>query len=178
MVLDVADVDFSQNHRNSEEAQVGQSIELADLEVGDYDGIKFGIGLTPAQNLTGPTDYAASHPLGNDNNEYWEGWDSYIFAKLEGRQDVDRNGEFDGFTYHIGFDDLYRSKEFSKAFSITEGGCTALEFNVDVQKMFTDGTDNVDIVNRPVSHTNVNSPEDLANSNLVMDGFANSITLE
>ncbi len=178
-ILDVADVDFTQNHRNPTEAAEGQSIQISNLEAGEYDGIRFGIGLNATQNASIPSSFAANHPLGNDNNEYWGGWNSYIFSKVEGRQDINEDTNFESFTYHIGFDQLYRSKAFSKTISLNEDDCTTeLVFNVDVQKLFTDGTTNVDIVNRPVSHSNPDSPEDWANSNLIMDGFVNAIDLE
>jgi len=54
--------------------------------------------------MTTPADYATTHPLGN-TAEYWVDWNSYIFAKIEGKTDTmpDSIERFDGsFVFHVG----------------------------------------------------------------------------
>ena len=48
-----------------------------------------GIGLTPEQNNTSPANYSVDHPLGINNNTYWDMVPaSYIFVMIEGKMDT------------------------------------------------------------------------------------------
>ncbi len=57
---------------------------------GDYTGLKIGYGVRADLNAKKPSDYPVGHPLYLEN-EYWNGWSSYIFTKVQGRYDL--NGD-------------------------------------------------------------------------------------
>ena len=106
-------IDLSKTHNNSADAREGTVMEFSRVPVGTYDSFKFGIGVPSELNKTTPSEYATSHPLGTDNGgEYWEAWNSYIFAKVEGQYDQNGDG-FDGddvsFAYHIGTNQFYQT---------------------------------------------------------------------
>ncbi len=74
------------------------------IPAGDYTSLRFNFGLTPEQDMTTPSDYATTHPLG-ESAEYWHDWESYIFTKIEGKSDNNADGveRFDdSFVFHIG----------------------------------------------------------------------------
>lgn len=70
------------------------------IPAGEYQGIRFRIGVDDATNKSNPNLYAADHALNPQVNGLHWGWQGgYIFMALEGRW---MNGtKEDGFSYHI-----------------------------------------------------------------------------
>lgn len=133
-------VDLTKTHSSLEQANKGTEIEFSRIPVGDYSGLKFGVGVAADLNRTTPSDYSTSHPLGADNSgEYWDAWDSYIFAKIEGQYDLDDNG-FDGndiaFAYHTGMDRVYTSLELDNQNSLKAGETANINFELDIKQLF------------------------------------------
>ena len=135
-------VDLTQTHKTPIDAETGTVMSFSNVPVGTYNQLKFGIGVSADLNKTNPSDYSTMHPLGADNSgEYWEAWDSYIFAKIEGQFDKDGNG-FDGndvsFAYHAGRDDLYALiDDIDASINLTAGNTTDLVFELDVKTLLS-----------------------------------------
>ncbi len=79
------------------------SFDAAGLPRGEYDALRFHVGLRPEINHAKTTEYPAQHPLNpNVNGMYW-GWvGGYVFFAIEGNWDS--NGKVSGYSYHIGND--------------------------------------------------------------------------
>jgi hypothetical protein len=101
---------------------------------GDYTGVKMGYGVKSNLNSKKPANYASGHPLANED-EYWSGWKSYIFAKIEGQTDSNNDGTDEIFNqFHFGSDAVYRTFSFDKDLTITEN--TNIGIEIDVKNIF------------------------------------------
>ncbi len=105
-------IDFTNNNINETDAINGIKVSKASIPVGNYEGIKLGIGVPSDLNENTPVDYSSSHPLGQAS-EYWSNWNSYIFSKLEGKFDQDGDPTIleGDILHHIGMDEMLREKE-------------------------------------------------------------------
>jgi hypothetical protein len=102
-------IDLLNNVTSEADALAGKSLSFSGVPRRAYTGLSFDIGVPSDINLTTPADYQSSSALSN-NGEYWIGWTSYIFHKIEGMMDTDGDGEPDkGIALHIGSDDAFRS---------------------------------------------------------------------
>jgi hypothetical protein len=105
---------------------------------GNYTGVRIGYGVKPEFNNKTPNDYPLTNPLSN-GGEYWSGWKSYIFSKIEGQADTDKNGIFDTFlTYHCGSNAVYRYETINVPIQVTRGSTMKIAF--DLQKVLTTAT--------------------------------------
>ncbi len=102
------------------DAEAGKTLSFSDVPVRNYDALTFNIGVPSEVNTTEPASYDVSSPLSN-NGEYWVGWSSYIFHKIEGKMDTAGDGSFeDGLALHIGSDDAFRSVSINTNININE----------------------------------------------------------
>lgn len=141
-VSEIQFIDLSLTHNTAADAAKGSISNFSRIPVGAYKFLKFGIGVPADLNKTNPSDYSTSHPLGADNSgEYWEAWNSYIFAKIEGQYDENGDGTFDGddisFAYHAGMDRVYQEIELDNIINLNAGETTNLDFELDVRMLFT-----------------------------------------
>ena len=137
-----------------EEAKEGVKLDFKDIPDGLYSGLRMGIGLSPELNGTQPGDYAAGHAL---TNNYWSWARGYVFFKIEGNADLNKDGEFsDNITYHVGETDLYQTLEFAHPIQIEDGKPKTVNINVDVLDVMQSATDFLDIsiVENQQDHTN------------------------
>jgi len=136
-------IDLSSTHNTLPDAEKGTVRNFSRIPVGTYNLLRLGAGVPADLNKTIPSDYSTSHPLGVDNSsEYWEAWNSYIFAKIEGQFDQDESGDFDGndisFAYHTGTDRVYEEDiEFDNALNLNAGETTNLAFELDVKTLLS-----------------------------------------
>ncbi|MBK1880562.1 MbnP family protein [Pelagicoccus mobilis] len=71
---------------------------------GDYQALRFNIGLPPEANHADPAQYPARHPLNPDHNQLHWTWSSgYIFLALEGRH-YKTDKTLGGYVYHFAND--------------------------------------------------------------------------
>jgi len=167
-------VDFSEININAESAEKGFTLKFKNVPKGDYVGVRMGIGVAPELNREDPSVFSASHPLGNPS-QYWEGWKSYIFSKVEGRADTDDDGSLDlGFAYHMGGNTAFREVCLLKDMSLVEDELTMAYLALDLEKLFINNTDVFDIENTPGTHTE----EGLNTSVLLMDNFEEAFSIE
>lgn len=134
-------INLTETHNSIESAENGTRLGFSRVPAGVYNKLKFGIGVPADLNRTTPADYSNSHPLGLDNGgEYWEAWDSYIFAKVEGQYDIDGDG-FDGddisFAYHAGMDNVYQRLELDNQRNLTVGETVNFDFELDIKELLT-----------------------------------------
>jgi len=108
-LADVAFMDLLKDAVDVSSAEAGQRLSFTEVPQRQYDGISFNIGVPADVNTTSPADYDPTTPLSN-NSEYWAGWESYVFHKIEGQIDEDGDGETDtSVALHMGSDDAFRS---------------------------------------------------------------------
>lgn len=172
--ISLIDVDFIQlNSFDLAGAESGKSLIFRDLEAGGYEKIKFSIGVPSDLNAMSPGDFGVSEPLGRTDH-FWEPWGSYIFSKIEGNADVDKDGVFDlKFFYHTGSDALFRSFEITEDIVINNNEVTKFELSIDYNEVLkqADGS-YFDIPNFPRNH----NPEELDIITQLVDNYLNAIT--
>ncbi len=150
-------------------------LAIANVPDGTYTGIRLGYGVPPALNALQPKDFVSTHPLSREN-EYWLGWKSYIFNKIEGQVDLDKNGTFDGgLVYHCGSDAVYREYTFNLPIKVEPGATLEVEF--DLKKLFTINGTWLDLTN-PYNHITSNDVNDVVVAKILMDNFGNATTVK
>lgn len=153
---------------------LGRSYTYSDIEPGTYKGIKLGIGL-PARLNTDPASYALDHPLSIGNQMYWSWRAGYRFISIEGKVDstqaITGSALQQSFGYHIGKDSVNSPNEIylplifdqsGDAFSVAENQTIQLEFEVDINQIFFNQNNPIDLVGEAVSHSVPGEQFDLA----------------
>lgn len=146
-VMPVEMVNLTRSHLDLAGAQQGFTLDLGIVPMGSVERISFNIGLTPEQNASTPADYTSENPL-SSSGEYWLGWESYIFAKIEGFVDLD--GDDDPETpvaLHLGSDPIRR--EIAMDVQDTDG---VIRMMLDVKNVFQDASGMHDIAATPNIH--------------------------
>ena len=135
---------------------------------GEYTGIRLGFGVKPALNALNPGNFRPGEPLFNEF-EYWAGWDSYIFSRIDGSYDPNSDGVFETtLVYHCGGDGVYREFTFEKPIHI-HAGAADLGIDFDLKKMFVmpDGS-LYDIV---TNYATSNNPNNIVVASVLMDQY-------
>ncbi len=173
-VLDIHNVDFSLNQSDQATADLGETVRIRAAPVGTWTGIRFGIGVPGDLNRLTPADFPAGHPLVNPS-EYWDAWNSYIFAKVEGQADLDGDGDYSddnrSFLYHSGNQSQYVTLTFEQPLEIKACQTTRLEFGLDVPHLFYNATDTLDMVNNTFNHAGDPNDPDFAFTLFLMENF-------
>lgn len=156
---------------SQEDAERGVEINIPDVPVGTYHQLQMGLGVAPAYNATQPGDYTPPHPL---DDHYWSWARGYVFAKVEGNVDYDRDGTYDEkLTFHLGENDFYRTLRLEQPIVIGPSN-TSLTFTVDLERVLKDGQGEfVDFRQVTQDHTN-----DMDLVGFLMDNLQAAITLE
>jgi hypothetical protein len=106
---------------------------------GTYKGIKFSVGLDPAQNATNPLNLSSSDPLGPQDDMHWD-WLKYRFIVIEGTADTLGNnfaGGVHGLVYHVGRDTCYRNTSLSGTeFTVNNEGEKTINLKLDLLNIF------------------------------------------
>jgi hypothetical protein len=177
-VLDIHNVDFSLNQSDQTTADLGETVRIANPPVGLWTGIRFGIGVPGDLNRMSPADFPAGHPLSNPS-EFWDAWNSYIFAKLEGQSDLDGDGDYaddnSSFLYHSGTQAQYVTLTFEEPFEVKPCQTARLDFGLDVPHLFYNATDTLDLVNNTFNHAGDPDDPDFAFTSFVMENFRSAI---
>lgn len=176
---DIELVDFQNISFDAALAADGLNFSFNNVPVGDYTGVKFGLGVNPSLNAQVPSDFTSDSPL-SDSGNHWTAWDSFIFIKVEGRTDPDGDGQqFEGsFLYHTGGNDMYKSASFTKGIKVVAEAATPINFELETLDVFGDSSTNQDIVNNNVSHTTPNDANSIGISNFITDNFVNAISIK
>ncbi|MFN0173165.1 MAG: MbnP family protein [Saprospiraceae bacterium] len=166
-------IDFTPENASTD-LSATPTITYRNVPEGEYIGLRIGYGVKPLLNAKDPTDFDYNHPLAKEI-EYWSGWNSYIFTKIEGKVDSDNNGAFDvSLLYHIGSDALYKVYEFAAPIHVHTGE-PGITVNFDLEKIFTmdDGT-YYDIV---TNFYTSNSPNDVVVAQVLAHNFEKATTV-
>jgi len=167
-LTDIAFVDFTPDNAPSA-LSVRQTLPFHGVPVGEYTGIRMGVGVKPSLNAKNPGNFPANHPLFLEN-EYWLGWKSYIFTKVEGRGDQDMDGTDDYFmVHHYGSDPVYRTVTIQTPIRVAAEGASALALSIDLRQLFTmaDGT----WYNLPANPQTSHMMTDISIASVVVDHF-------
>jgi len=169
-LLDIGLVSF-ENVLSASKADEGLTLNLAKVEAGTYDGISFGVGVSPRMNATQPGDYTPPHPL---DDHYWSWARGYVFSKIEGNADLDGDGTMEEkLTYHIGENSQYRTYTVNAPIDISADDAE-IALAVDFKKVLFDEADNyLNFRESPIDHTN-----DMDLANFISDNLVRSITLQ
>ncbi|MEQ1744763.1 MAG: MbnP family protein [Saprospiraceae bacterium] len=172
---DIGWVDFTPDSAPTDKA-VDVSATFSGVPDGTYSGLHLGYGVPKALNALQPKDFAAGHPLSREN-EFWLGWGSYIFNKIEGQVDLNNNGVFDGgLIYHCGSDAVYREYEFYLPITVGPGARNiVVEF--DLKKLFVISGTWLDL-NDPYNHITSNDANDVVIAKKLMDNFDTATTVK
>jgi cytochrome c peroxidase len=107
---------------------------LANIPAGNYDRIRFHIGLEPAFNHGDAAQWPAGHPLNPDvNHLYWSWSKEYVFLAFEGRWPNGR--EQSGFSCHLATDRELMTVELPAALDLQAD--RKLQIALDVDKIFS-----------------------------------------
>lgn len=133
VLLDYGWLDLLADQIDAESAEAGSTITVKDFPEGEYTKMRINLGVDESTNTMTPAEFSTNHPLGN-TGEYWEGWQSYIFHKVEGKIDSDGDEEFEkNVALHIGSNSAFRTKEVTRNISISKGESTTVTFEIELQ---------------------------------------------
>lgn len=171
-------VELRDHHETLADAQSGTTLDFSGVPTGTYTGLRFGIGVPSDLNATRPEDYATGQALAN-GSFYWDGWNSYIFTKFEGRADTNDDGMFDGpIAYHVGGDELYRTVSFSNLnIVVPANGTATIDLTLDARAILSSSEATLDIINESFSHSNPDDLEHVAISRKVMDNLSQAFEI-
>lgn len=166
-------------------AERGESRGFSDIPAGTYSGIRMGLGVNRDLNRDNNGEYAPGDPLGQN---YWAGWNSYIFAKFEGDIDFSNDGDYDDtsedldprdvvFTLHTGANEAYRTVTINTPIVVEADGTVVVKLGLDLHKLFLPDNGTVYAINEPnMSSTHTNLSIDAIGE--IMDNFSRAFTLE
>lgn len=160
-------VDLTNAHADLESSNKGLGITINDIEESEIESISFNLGLSPELNSTVPSDYPSSSDLSR-TGEYWSGWQSYVFAKIEGRLDRDGDGTKEAFVLHLGSDEAVRPLSFTNSQNDKD-----FMFNLDIEKVFNTGS-----IYNIAETPNIHSLGQIDIINQLMDNLAGSFSEE
>ena len=151
LLSEVEFLDLLTDVNDEASAIAGQKRTYLSVPTGEYDAISFNIGLPSTVNATTPASYANDHPLSN-NGEYWVGWSSYIFHKIEGKMDTDGDSEPDAsIALHIGSDQAFRQARINAPIDFDEETET-LVINFDLAQILELSAGFYDFIDTPQIH--------------------------
>jgi cytochrome c peroxidase len=110
------------------------NFSLENIPAGNYNAIRFQIGLPPQVNHSDSAQWPANHPLNPDVNHLYWGWSrEYVFLALEGTWQ--NSGEQSGFSFHLATDRERMTVELPVAFDLDSS--RAIQVALDVGKIFS-----------------------------------------
>ena len=109
------------------------SFTVEKIPAGNYDKIRFHVGLRPEINHSKPEQYPADHPLNPVLNGLHWGWaGGYVFFAIEGNWRTDA-GKVSGYSFHLGIDPML----------MTVGIPVELKLNLDQSLQFALNLDGI-----------------------------------
>lgn len=154
------------------DAQEGVSISIEGIPVGNYKGLRFGVGVSPELNKTTPGNYTPPHPL---DDHYWSAALGYVFTKIEGNADLNGDGVFtEKLTFHSGRDKFYKEKSLFTDISVAEDGNNLVLLKIDLMQVISRSvSDFLDF--REVTQDHGNNEEIVA---YIMDNLSTAISVK
>jgi cytochrome c peroxidase len=110
------------------------NFSLENIPAGNYDRVRFQIGLSPQINHADATQWPAQHPLNPDVNHLYWGWSrEYIFLALEGGWQ--NGGSESGFSFHLATDRELMTIELPVALDLNSS--REIQVALDIAKNFS-----------------------------------------
>jgi cytochrome c peroxidase len=110
------------------------NFSLENIPAGNYDRVRFQIGLSPQINHADAAQWPANHPLNPDVNRLYWGWSrEYVFLALEGGWQ--NGGSESGFSFHLATDRELMTIELPVALDLNSSH--EIEVALDVSKIFS-----------------------------------------
>lgn len=135
-----------------------------------WTSINFALGVPKAQNAKLPKDFTFPDPLSSSDN-FWDGWQSYTFTKLEGKLDKNGDGVFETpFTLHTGSDAMYRVVKFTKSYVIENNKTTTVKFELNLNELLK----SIDLATVNSSH----QIGETATMKIIMDNYLTALTVK
>lgn len=131
------------------------SVEF-DVKEGNYNKIKFGIGLDSALNASDPTSFPSSHPLSVYQNTFWSWSTQFRFIMFEGRSDtiIDATQNLNhSFIYHTGTNPLYTTFEKNISINISVDNPHEEIIVLNINQLFYNDSSPIDIKSESLTHT-------------------------
>ncbi len=176
-VVDLFEIDFVDFDAfdTEEEVETGFVITSEDIPSAKYTKLEIGLGVPPDLNLTKESDYQDTHPLGKASH-YWSAWNSYIFAMINAKVDMDADGMHDdaGVLYHTGADEVYRTVSLNIDLTVAEESAGVITLDINLSDLLQDGDDYLDPILYPHTHDIAN----LETAIKIMDNFKNSLSVQ
>jgi hypothetical protein len=155
-----------------------KSVEISykfSVPTGNYTSLKMGYGVSAPLNAKNPSNFPTDHPLYVES-EYWSGWESYIFTKVQGEIDLDNNDAPEtNLFYHCGSDAVYNVASINAPIVISDASNLTVEF--DLKKMFTFDGQLLDLT-VPTNQTTSHSSSNIALGLKMMTNFKNATVLK
>jgi hypothetical protein len=154
---------------DSAAAAAGISTDLTLLPK-TWGSLNFAIGVPKVQNAKLPKDFTIPDALA-DGGSFWDAWQSYIFAKIEGSMDKDGDGIFEtGITLHTGGNDAFTPMKFVKSVPISSNKTTTVNFELNVNELVK----GIDLATVNSSH----QVGDVATMKIIMGNFPTALTVK
>ncbi len=138
-LIDIEYVNFS-NNTTLEEAERAISYSLNNIPSGQYKALKIGIGVPADLNNEDYTNYGENHPLRKNGGEFWSGWNSFIFMKIDALYDLEGNGLGTGndasLGHHLGGDQFYKTVILSKPITLEPDQNLELDIEIDLANLY------------------------------------------
>ena len=150
-------------------ANAGISIDIP-MASRTWSAINFGIGIPKTLNTKSPKDFSFPDGMADSGN-FWDGWKSYIFSKIDGKIDKDGDNIFETtFSLHTGDDSMFTQLKFSKNFVIKDATTTKVNFELNVNELIK----NIDL-------TTVSSTHQIGSTTImkiIMGNFPTALTIK
>lgn len=160
-------LDFSGvNGKSIALAKQGLKLQADGIPDGTYQSVQLSVGLSDAMNDMDPSNFSSTHPL-NAPAEYWNGWKSYVFLKLEGNIDLDDNAEDleTAFALHLGGNDDPTGNPINAKMSVKldstitiDSENRSLKLDMDLYKVFENDGAIYDMKAKPQTHAPATIP--------------------
>jgi hypothetical protein len=167
-------------------ASLSQSFpNFDDVEITSFE---FGLGLKPS--LNNPTksesydlgQFSNDNPLSSAAGMYWGMTSDYRFFLFEGRSDISADQDspdnlYKPFQFHIGKDKFYRKIVLAeKSYTLKKNQNNTFDLFLDLNKMFTNGTDSIDL--GIDFYTEANTPEQEILAGRLSDNLQNAFSIK
>lgn len=150
---DIRMIHFDTEYATDTKAREGIRLRLSGIPEGNYSQLSFGVGIPAVENAKEPSEFTSSQVL-SSTGEYWPGWSSYIFSRVEGRLDSDRDGTFDReFNLHTGSDEVFLTLTAPNLnVNIEENNVSEIEIQINLDRYFAGDSQPYDILSNPNIH--------------------------
>ena len=175
-------IDF-QDKMTLDLATKGTARSYESIPTGEYSGIRFGLGVNNELNKSETVgENNSADPLGSNN--FWSGWNSYVFSRMEGNFDMTGDGLYDdigsependfAYALHTGANEAFRTVTINAPITVTAGEDNIVKVIIDFDKILMNEEGEVyDVIETPTSHTTAN----LDAINEIMDNFKNAFSI-